>query len=128
MNKLSAMAFEMRDRAQAPYSGFRVGAAIESSDGRMFGGCNIESSSYGLTICAERVALVKALSEGSTDFRRIVVATGDQRPTPPCGACRQLLWDYCRDIEVVLENSSGLRETYSLRELLPHAFDSDHLR
>jgi cytidine deaminase len=128
MNELSAAAWKARENARPEYSRFAVGAAIEDSAGRIFGGCNIESSSYGLTICAERVALFGAIAAGARSFRRIVVVTEAQNLTAPCGACRQVLWDFCRDIEVILENRLGARETYRLKELLPHAFDSDSLR
>ena len=83
-----------------PYSGFKVGAALETSDGDVLTGCNVENATYGLTLCAERVALVKALSEGHTVFTRVVVVADTENPTPPCGSCRQLLWEYCGDIEV----------------------------
>ena len=85
---------QARERAFAPYSSFRVGAALEAVDGRIIAGCNVESASYGLTICAERVALVKAVSEGLVDFRRAAVVTDADELTPPCGACRQLLWEF----------------------------------
>src|SRR2546423_14972598 len=97
---LAATAAAAREKALAPYSGFKVGAALETKDGRVYAGCNIENVSYGLTVCAERVALWKALSEGVREFRQIVTVTDAPRVTPPCGACRQLLWEYCGDILV----------------------------
>lgn len=112
-----------RDRAQAPFSGFKVGAALESTDGAVHTGCNIENASYSLTICAERVALVKALSEGDTRFTRIAVVADTSEPTPPCGPCRQLLWEYCGDIEVVLANLDGPKARHRLADLLPLPFD-----
>ena len=101
---LVAAATFARTRAHARYSGFKVGAALETSDGDVITGCNIENATYGLTLCAERVALVKALSEGHDVFTRIVVVADTESPTPPCGPCRQLLWEYCGDIEVILAN------------------------
>jgi cytidine deaminase len=128
MNELPAAAWKARDNARPEYSGFAVGAAIEDSEGRIFGGCNVESSSYGLTMCAERVALFSAIAAGSRSFRRIVVVTEADNLTAPCGACRQVLWDFCRDIEVTLENRRGNRAVHRLQDLLPYAFDSDSLR
>lgn len=128
MNELSAAAWKARENARPEYSRFSVGAAIEDADGRIFGGCNVESSSYGLTMCAERAALFSAISAGARSFRRIVVVTDADTLTAPCGACRQVLWDFCRDLEIVLENRRGDRATHRLKDLLPHAFDSDSLR
>jgi len=113
-------------RAQAAYSGFPVGAALLCQNGLIFTGCNVESSSYGLTICAERVALTKALSEGETKFKAIAIATPQKPLCPPCGACRQLLWDYARDIDVVLAVENEF-QILTLHELLPHAFDDRFL-
>ena len=101
---LLAAARAAREFAQAQYSNFKVGAALETVDGQIVSGCNIENATYGLTLCAERVALVKALSEGHTVFTRIAVVADTEAPTPPCGPCRQLLWEYCGDVEVVLGN------------------------
>jgi cytidine deaminase len=112
-----------RLNAQALYSGFKVGAALEATDGSIVTGCNIENASYGLTICAERVALVKALSEGQTSFTRIAVVADTAAPTPPCGPCRQLLWEYCGDIEVILANLQGPTGRHRLADLLPLPFD-----
>jgi cytidine deaminase len=120
---LIAAAIDARRYAQAPYSGFQVGAALEAADGRVIGGCNIENATYGLTLCAERVALVKALSEGVTVFTRIAVVADTNEPTPPCGPCRQLLWEYCGDIEVILGNLSRITGRYRLAALLPLPFD-----
>lgn len=116
-------AAQARERAQAPYSGFKVGAALETPDGRIFTGCNIENASYGLTLCAERVALVKALSEGHLAFTRIAVVADTEAPTPPCGPCRQLLWEYCGDIDVVLGNLDEPTGRHRLSALLPLPFD-----
>jgi len=112
-----------RLRAQAGYSNFKVGAALELPDGSVVTGCNIENASYSLTICAERVALVKALSDGHTTFTRIAIIADTAAPTPPCGACRQLLWEYCGDIDVILANLDGPRERHRLSALLPLPFD-----
>lgn len=128
MNALSAAAWKARENARPEYSRFAVGAAIEDADGRIFAGCNVESASYGLTMCAERVALYSAIAAGARSFRRIVVVTEAGTLTAPCGACRQVLWDFCRDIEVMLENRRGDRATHRLKDLLPHAFDADSLR
>ena len=112
-----------RERAIAPYSKFRVGAALAARDGRIFTGCNVENASYGLTVCAERVALLKALSEGVRDFTALVVVADTDAPTPPCGACRQLLWEYCGDIPVTLANLDAVTAHHAFRELLPFPFD-----
>lgn len=124
---LIAAATAARARAFAPYSNFRVGAALQAADGRIITGCNVESASYGLTICAERVALVKAVSEGITGFRRVAVVTDVDDLTPPCGACRQLLWEFAPDAEVVLANLRGRVAVYRVAELLPHGFDARQL-
>ena len=116
-------AADARLRAHARYSGFKVGAALETADGFIVTGCNIENATYGLTLCAERVALVKALSEGRTNFTRIVVVADTDAPTPPCGPCRQLLWEYCGDIDVILANLEGPTATLRLSALLPLPFD-----
>lgn len=119
---------QSRERAQAAYSGFKVGAALQLADGRTIGGCNVENASYGLTLCAERVALVKALSDGHTTFTRIAVIADTEAPTPPCGPCRQLLWEYCGDIEVILANLQGPTARHRLSDLLPHPFDARLLK
>jgi cytidine deaminase len=121
---LVAGATMARTRAQARYSGFKVGAALETGDGDVITGCNVENATYGLTLCAERVALVKALSEGHAVFTRIVVVADTEDPTPPCGSCRQLLWEYCGDIEVILANLERTTATLRLSELLPLPFDA----
>ncbi len=113
--------------ANARYSNFAVGAALQSEDGQVFIGSNVESSSYGLTMCAERVALFKALSEGATKFVRIVVVTDTGTPTPPCGACRQLLHDYAPGVEIVLAGKSDSFQIFSLDDLYPHPFGEGDL-
>lgn len=121
-------ATQARLHAQAAYSGFRVGAALELADGTIVTGCNVENASYGLTLCAERVALVKALSEGHTAFTRIAVVADTASPTPPCGPCRQLLWEYCGDIEIILANLDGPAGRHRLSALLPLPFDNRLLK
>ena len=116
-----------RLKAHAAHSGFKVGAALETRQGRVFGGCNVENSTLGLTVCAERVAIWKALSEGEMKFRRMVIVADTERLTPPCGACRQIIWEYCGDIEVVCSNLKGIRATYRMSQLLPHPFDDRFL-
>ena len=120
-------AIAARQHAHAPFSGFRVGAAIEDSSGRIHTGCNIENATYGLTLCAERVAVFKALSEGVHEFRSMAVVADTETLTPPCGACRQILWEFCGDIEIVLANPRGQRESLRLKDLLPRAFDASCL-
>ena len=120
---LVAAARAARERAIAPYSGFRVGAALLTTSGQVIGGCNIENATYGLTTCAERVALLKALSEGHREFSMIAVVADTVAPTPPCGPCRQLLWEYCGDIPVVMANLETVTATLQLGELLPLPFD-----
>ena len=117
-------AIDARTRAHAKYSGFKVGAALETSDGDVVTGCNIENATYGLTLCAERVALVKALSEAKSIFTRIAVVADTPDPTPPCGPCRQLLWEYCGDIEIIMANLAGPTARLRLSALLPMPFDS----
>lgn len=120
---LVAAARAARERAVAPYSHFYVGAALLGEDGTIYTGCNVESATYGLTVCAERIAVFKAVSEGARSFRAVAVFTGADEPTPPCGACRQVLWDQCRDIEVVMEVLNGARDVTTLSVLLPRAFE-----
>jgi cytidine deaminase len=121
--RLVAEARAARDRAIAPYSHFKVGAALRLKDGRIVTGCNVENASYGLTVCAERVALLKALSDGFREFTMIAVVADTDNPTPPCGPCRQLLWEYCGDIPVVLANLTDIKAQHQLGDLLPHPFD-----
>lgn len=125
---LIAAAAAARQNAFAPYSGFAVGAALEAEDGTFITGCNVESASYGLTLCAERTAIVKAVSEGYRRFRRVAVVTDTRQPTPPCGACRQLLWEFAPQAEVILANLQGQVIHYAMKDLLPAAFGHDQLR
>jgi cytidine deaminase len=124
---LFAAARAAREHAAADYSHFKVGAALEAADGTIVTGCNIENATYGLTICAERVAMFKALSEGHRAFRRIVVVADTDAPTPPCGACRQILWEFAGDIDVVLANLRHMTGQLRLAALLPLPFDARFL-
>lgn len=121
--RLLEAATGVREKAAAPYSGFHVGAALLAEDGTLVTGCNVESSSYGLTICAERTAVFKAISEGLRHFRAIAIVTDAEPPAAPCGACRQVLWDQCRDIHVILATTGGLIERTTLSALLPRPFE-----
>lgn len=124
---LLAAALAAREHAFAPYSHFQVGAALEDADGVIHTGCNVENATYGLTVCAERVAVFKAISEGARKFRRVAVAADTDSLTPPCGACRQILWEFCGDIEILLVNPRGKTETYQLKDLFPKPFDVSYL-
>jgi cytidine deaminase len=117
-----------RRRAVARYSGFKVGAAIETADGTIVGGCNIENATYGLTVCAERVAMFTALAAGHRRFRRIAIVADTADPTPPCGACRQVLWEFAGDVEVVLANLRRETGRHRMSDLLPRPFDDRLLR
>lgn len=123
-----AAALWVRDNANARYSGFKVGAALEDAAGRIHTGCNVENATYGLTVCAERVAVFKAISEGARMFRRIVVAADGKKLAAPCGPCRQILWEFCGDIEVVLVNLKGESRSFQLSQLLPEPFDETVFR
>ena len=125
---LVAAARKARRHARADYSGFRVGAALETADGTVVTGCNIENATYGLTICAERVAMFKALSEGHRRFRRIAVVADTGDPTPPCGPCRQILWEFGGDLQIVLSNLRRETARLPLKDLLPLPFDRRLLR
>ena len=124
---LVSAAKDARLNAHAPFSNFRVGAALRANSGRIFGGCNVENATYGLTVCAERVAIFKAMSEGERGFDAIAVVTDTETLTPPCGACRQLIWEFCGDVPVILSNLKGKSETIPMRELFPKPFDSSNL-
>ena len=117
-------ALSARERAMALYSGFKVGAALQCKDGTLVTGCNIESSSYGLTICAERNALFKAISDGKREFTRMLIVADTDQLTPPCGACRQILWDFAPHIEIIIANLDGKRMSFSMADLLPNPFGS----
>jgi cytidine deaminase len=124
---LIAAAKQARQNAHAPFSNFRVGAALRAKSGQIYGGCNVENASYGLTCCAERVAIFKAVSEGEHGFDAIAVVTDTDTLTPPCGACRQLIWEFCGDVPVVLANLKDKVEFERSGGLLPRPFDSSLL-
>ena len=123
-DKLVAAARLARQNAHAAFSGFKVGAALETADGTIVTGCNIENATYGLTVCAERVAMFKALSEGHRNFRRVAVVADTDAPTPPCGACRQILWEFGGNLEVILANLRRETGRHQLKDLLPLPFDA----
>lgn len=127
-SELIAAARDARLNAHAEFSQFKVGAALETADGTIVAGCNIENATYGLTICAERVAMFKALSEGHRQFRRVVVVADTDAPTPPCGACRQILWEFGGDLEVILANLKKETGRHQLSDLLPIPFDARLLK
>lgn len=124
---LIAAATKVRENAHAKFSNFKVGAALHSASGTIFTGCNVENATYGLTVCAERVAIFKAISEGERRFDAIAVVTDTDTLTPPCGACRQLIWEFCGDIPVTLANLKGKSETMQMSQLFPKPFDSSNL-
>lgn len=126
-DRLVEAALHAREHAHAPFSRFKVGAAVEDEDGRVFTGCNVENSTYGLTICAERVAVFKAISEGASRLKRVAVVADTDALTPPCGACRQILWEFCGDAELTMANLRGGRETLWLKEIFPRPFDASLL-
>ena len=116
-----------RVRSVAPFSNFMVGAAVKTDAGVVYTGCNIESASYGLTVCGERVAIWKALSEGERHFTQLAIVADTEALTPPCGTCRQIIWEFARDATIVLANLRGESEIVSIRELLPKGFDARFL-
>ena len=124
MDPLVEAALAVRENAHARFSHFKVGAALEDDAGRIHTGCNVENATYGLTVCAEHVAVFKAISEGVRKFKRVVVAADTDELTPPCGACRQILWEFCGDIEVILVNLEGKTERLRLKDLFPRPFDA----
>jgi cytidine deaminase len=117
-----------RVRSVAPFSNFKVGAALQTKSGKVFTGCNIESASYGLTVCAERVAIWKALSEGERDFTDLVIVADTETLTPPCGTCRQIIWEFAKHASIMLANLRGQREEVHIIDLLPRAFDARFLK
>jgi cytidine deaminase len=116
-----------REHAVAPFSHFHVGAAVRAKSGKIYSGCNVENASYGLTLCAERVAIFKALSEGERGLEAVAVVTDTDTLTPPCGACRQIIWEFCGDAEVILANLAGRVEVHRMSALLPKPFDASNL-
>ncbi len=128
LETLIESAKQARTRAFAPFSDFKVGAAIETKSGKIFTGCNVESAAYSGTACAERVAVWKAISEGETEFTSLAVVADTKELTPPCGVCRQIIWEFCGDIPVTFSNLNGKSETVRMKELLPRAFDAKFLK
>ena len=124
---LIAAAKKARENAHARFSNFKVGAGLRAASGKIYGGCNVENATYGLTVCAERVAIFKAISEGERKFDAIAVVTDTEALTPPCGACRQLIWEFCGDVPVVMSNLKGKVEVLRMSELFPKPFDSSSL-
>ena len=116
-----------RLRSIAPFSNFLVGAALRTDDGKVYIGCNVESASYGLTVCAERVAIWKALSEGERHFTELAIVADTDTLTPPCGTCRQIIWEFAKNATIVLGNLQGETQIVSIKELLPRAFDARFL-
>lgn len=125
--KLIKEAEKARKKAYTPYSKFNIGAAILSSDGKIFTGCNIENVSFGLTVCAERVAILKAISEGSSKFEAIAIVGDTKRPCSPCGACRQVISEFGKDIKIIMSNLKGDIKIKKIDELLPEAFNKNDL-
>ena len=125
---LIAAAKTARERSLAPFSKFMVGAAIETEEGKVYTGCNIESASFGLTVCAERVAIWKALSEGERKFKTLAISADTESLTPPCGTCRQIIWEFCKHAKIVLTNLHDQREVLAVTDLLPRAFDARFLK
>ena len=125
---LIEIAKQARSCSLAPFSKFLVGAALRTQAGKIYTGCNIESASYGLTVCAERVAIWKALSECERDFTDLVIVVDTEQLTPPCGTCRQIIWEYCKQAKITLANLRGQSEVVDIRELLPKAFDARFLK
>lgn len=120
--ELIAAATKARNNAYAPYSGFKVGAAVLGIDGVIYTGCNVENASYGLTVCAERIAVFKAVCAGIASFQAIAIVTGGDEPAAPCGACRQVLAEFSPEMKVIAANTRGKMRIATVRELLPHAF------
>ena len=127
LQELLETAKKARLQSIAPFSNFLVGAAVKTEAGKVYTGCNIESASYGLTVCAERVAIWKALSDCERDFTDLVIVVDTEQLTPPCGTCRQIIWEYCKDAKITLANLKGQSEVVDIRTLLPKAFDARFL-
>ena len=119
---------EARLHSVAPFSNFKVGAAVRTESGKIYTGCNVESASYGLTVCAERVAIWKALSEGDRHFTQLAVVADTETLTPPCGTCRQIIWEFARGADIVFANLKGDSEVFHISDLLPRAFDARFLK
>lgn len=128
LEELIESAKKVREKAYAPFSNFLVGAAVRTKDGKIYTGCNVESASYGLTVCAERIAIWKAVSEGEREFECVAVVTDTEELTPPCGTCRQIIWEFCGNVPVTFSNLRGKVETVMMKEILPRAFDTKFLK
>lgn len=128
LQSLIAAAQEARLHSVAPFSNFKVGAAVRTESGNVYTGCNVESASYGLTVCAERVAIWKALSEGERHFTELAVIADTETLTPPCGTCRQIIWEFARGATIVFANLKGMSEEFHIADLLPRAFDARFLK
>ena len=128
LQSLIEAAKEAREHSVAPFSGFRVGAAVKTDSGKVYTGCNVESASYGLTVCAERVAIWKGLSEGERNFTELAVVADTETLTPPCGTCRQIIWEFARGATIVFANLAGKSEVFHIADLLPRAFDARFLK
>jgi cytidine deaminase len=126
-DELIEVAKAVRERAHAPYSHFKVGCVLEDEHGHVYTGCNVENATYGLTICAERAAVFKAISEGAGKIVQVAVVADTNKLTPPCGACRQILWEFCADAEIILANLAGSHEIVTMKELFPRPFDASFL-
>ena len=128
VKKLIEKAKQVREMAYAPYSSFKVGAALETDTGKIYTGCNVENASYAATCCAERTALANAIAEGERKFRRIAIVADTEGPCPPCGICRQVLYEFAPGIEVIMANTRGETLVQTLDDLMPHAFHSEKLK
>jgi cytidine deaminase len=127
INELINKAKNAREHSYSPYSRFKVGAALKTKNGMVFTGCNIENSSYSLSICAEREAIFKAISAGERDLDTIAIVTDSDKLTTPCGACRQVMWEFSKDMTVVVANLKGGKKEFKIKELLAHPFGKDTL-
>jgi cytidine deaminase len=127
LQELIETAKTARLQSIAPFSNFLVGAAVRTEDGKVYTGCNVESASYGLTVCGERVAIWKALSEGERKFSELAIVADTETLTPPCGTCRQIIWEFAKNATIILGNLHGETQEVSIRELLPRAFDARFL-
>ena len=127
LQELVEIAKTARLHSVAPFSNFLVGAAVRTAEGKIYTGSNIESASYGLTVCGERVAIWKALSEGERDFAELAIVADTESLTPPCGTCRQIIWEFAKNAKIILSNLKGETQECSIKELLPRAFDARFL-
>ena len=127
LQELVEIAKKARLHSVAPFSNFLVGAAVRTEEGKVYTGCNVESASYGLTVCGERVAIWKALSEGERQFAELAIVADTESLTPPCGTCRQIIWEFCKNATIILANLQGETQQCSIKELLPRAFDARFL-